>query len=196
LNYWSLAEHTARLAYTYRGFHTIPGRPANLHAVAVSRDLFVTEAGEWKNLGYAQVDPAGNPPKGMAGTQRRDALTGLAFSPDGATLALTTAAGAVEAFLNFPRTQASRTSGPVRAHGGWAVIVGFAPDGKSFVTRGEDRSVAWWGVGQPLVKTREWPAPPEGVRLWRFSPDGRYAALSVAGERLALVRLSAPFQLP
>jgi hypothetical protein len=62
------------------------------------------------------------------------------------------------------------------------------------LTRGEDRYVAWWSVSK-TTRIREW-LPPEGCNVWRFAPDGRYAALTMTGQRIAIIRMPGPFEAP
>jgi hypothetical protein len=82
-----------------------------------------------------------------------------------------------------------------KAHQGWAIVLGFTPDSQMFITRGQDHRVIWWQAATNGTKLREWQSPP-GVELWRFTPDGRSAAFLIPQERVAILHLAAPFQLP
>jgi WD40 repeat protein len=196
---WSLDGDEPLLMYTRPGARPEPGHAANVHCIAIAPDLWVAQGGELSVLEWSQLDRLGNAAWGAGHSPQGSAIVGVGFSADGHTQAVTTANGAVEAFFDATKDgKLGRFTGGTgwkKAHAGWATLVGFTPDGKTFVTRGQDRSVVWWTPREATAKAHEWRTP-EGTHLWRFSPDGRYAALSIPGERIALVRLPAPFQLP
>jgi WD40 repeat protein len=197
--FWSLARWEPRLTNTYFGFPSTPERPADVHCLAMAPDFCLAYGGTRKALSWLKLDRLGNTRSGMGYGSHEDALVDMLFSPDGTTLAIAGRDGYVRAQLDNPQpvrfTRLMTPMWPVKAHDGWATVVAFTPDGKEFITSGEDRFVIWWDPRNRPPKLREWQAP-AGTHLWRFSPDGRFAAIGVSGERVALVRLITPFQLP
>jgi WD40 repeat protein len=125
-------------------------------------------------------------------------IVGLLFAPDGKSLVATTKNGKVACYYNWDYDGTRIRFVPVRGvkgHDGWATVVGYTADPRTFVTRGQDRLVVWWHVTDGARRGHEWQLP-AGVDLWRFSPDGRFAALGLPDRRIAIVRLPAPFQEP
>ncbi len=171
-------------------------KPGVMHSLAVAPDLMVATGG--KNLSWGKVDRFGHQSSSVGVSPPPQPIVSLAFSPDGSVLVECTKDGRVNARYDRSRDgkphRLAAGGASVRANDGWTTFVGFTPDGATFVTRGEDRYVDWWDA-KGKGKLREWQTPAD-TDLWRFSPDGRYAALSLPGQRIALVKLTQPFQLP
>jgi WD40 repeat protein len=198
LKLWNLGRGEPRLLASQpiqRGTAQLPG---TIHALSVSPDYIVATGGAGKTLQRRQFDRLGNSPSTTGHSPLSDAIVGLEFSRDGSALSVTTRDGQRDVSYDAPRdgkvARLGRGPGITKAHDGWAAIAGFAPDSRTFVTRGEDRYVVWWNV-RDGAKVREWQLP-EGADLWRFSPDARYAAVRVPGERIALVRVPAASEKP
>jgi WD40 repeat protein len=97
---------------------------------------------------------------------------GLAFSPDGARLALS-GLGVVELWDVAARTK-ERT---FRGHTGMVYGVAFSPDGRRLASAGDDDTVRVWDAetGSPVQTLR---GPTGGIYGVAFSPDGRSIAAS------------------
>jgi serine/threonine protein kinase/WD40 repeat protein len=191
LKFYSLSRGDVRLA------NSVSLLPGVIRALAVSPD-FVVATGNAKSLHTMTFDRLGNGKGGGTGySNLTGAVNATAFSPDGTLLAVTTSEGILAVYSSPMRTKGSirfQRQTLTKAHDGWATVLGFTPDGQTFMTRGEDRYVAWWNTSS-ATRIREWQLP-EGTSLWRFSPDGRYATVSLADQRIAIIRLPEPFQQP
>ncbi|MCS7478182.1 protein kinase [Umezawaea endophytica] len=98
--------------------------------------------------------------------------TGVAFSPDGRTVALPLSGGKV-ALWNLVDPGAAFTI--LDGHDGIALGAAFSPDGATLATVGTDRLVRLWrmGDGQQTGELTGSDSPPRAVA---FSPDGRAIA--------------------
>jgi serine/threonine protein kinase/WD40 repeat protein len=168
------------------------------HCLAVAPDCLVATGGEGKALHTKLYDRFGQGQNFSTGySELSDVITAMVFAPDGKSLMVTTKDGMLAVYSDTTGkglTARIRGISKKKAHDGWATIVGFTPDGQTFMTRGEDRYITWWSTPQK-ARLREWQLP-EGCGLWRFSPDGYYAAVQVPDQRIAIIRLPAPFQQP
>jgi serine/threonine protein kinase len=198
LKLWDLSRGEPRLFASQpiqRGTAQLPG---TIFALSVSPDYIVATGGAGRTLLRRQFDRLGNSPSTTEHPPLSDAIVGLEFSPLGGALAVTTKDGKRDVSYDTRRNgkvaRLGQGPGATKAHDGWAAIAGFSPDGGTLMTRGEDRYVVWWNV-RDGAKVREWQLP-EGTDLWRFSPDARYAAVRVPGERIALVRVPATTEKP
>jgi hypothetical protein len=168
------------------------------HCMAISSDRRLTGTLGGQGVKWTTIDQRGKEiRKGLGMIPDLSAkVASLAYSPNGNWLAMTTMAGSV-ALHNVRAAGAHPAAGieETPAHAGWATVIGFTPGSRTFVTRGKDQRVIWWEATAAGKKLREWQTPAD-VELWRFSPDGRVAALLVPGNRIALVQLAEPFQQP
>jgi WD40 repeat protein len=106
----------------------------------------------------------------------RDGLGALAFSPDGKTIASTSA---WEPAVHLWEVATGKTVRRFEGHQGPAGCVAFSPDGKRLVSGGADRTFRLWDVstGKELhrISTKELSLLP---CMGTFSPDGKLLALT------------------
>ncbi|GAA1345902.1 serine/threonine-protein kinase [Saccharothrix algeriensis] len=117
--------------------------------------------------------PTRNEPRNQPATDNAaNYPNGIAFSPDGRTLAVTLSAGKVGLWnLVDPGAEWTVLAG----HDGIAIDAEFSPDGTTLATVGSDRLVRLWRArdGQPAG---ELTGSDSTVRRVAFSPDGRTIA--------------------
>jgi WD40 repeat protein len=128
------------------------------------------------------LDPATRAPAGPPLGKHPDAVTAVAFSPDGRRLVT----------LGWEREQTAAVWDPAAGRrvdtirpvepGAWVNAVAFAPDGRRLaVTEGYRHVSAFGGrvrlLGADLTPDGAgWPVPPPGAWAVAFSPDGRHLA--------------------
>jgi serine/threonine-protein kinase len=188
LKLWNLSHGEPRPA------NTQPLITSVMHCLSVSVDMTVfTGAAAMKHM--TPFDRLGNS-RGYkwSSSTAGETVISMCFSPDGSNFALTSIDGHLEVshLKKEPRVICDRILGSIKAHDGWATLLGFMPDGNTVITRGEDNFVCWWNGAKRI---QEWQLPSE-VDLWSFTADGRYAACELSGQRIAIVRLPEPFQQP
>jgi WD40 repeat protein len=136
------------------------GQPVR-HAGGVNRvefhpsgRLLLTQSGP--TMRFWEVGPPGGAPSGpqrLAAArplgpplEHPEAVEGMAFSPDGRTVAT----GCGDGMLRFWDVLTGKALGPPRRHGGILRGVRFSPDGRTIATGGTDGTVRLWPVPAPL----------------------------------------------
>ena len=114
----------------------------------------------------------------------RDFVSGLAFSPDGSTLAT----GSMDGSIRLWNTASGECRASLPGHMQETTDVAFSPDGRTLASLGRNESLKLWNVAtlREVVSESE---PRAGMKL-RFSPDGRTLAIETDTNQLRL--LSAP----
>ncbi len=113
-------------------------------------------------------------------TGHADAVTGLAFSPDGKTLATASHDKTVKLWplpSGEPKTLTGHTS--------WVLGVCFSPDGTTLATGGYDKTVRLWNVATGK-NSATWNDHTAGVRTVAFAPNGKLLA-SAGSDRLVRI---------
>jgi WD40 repeat protein len=123
-------------------------------------------------------DPAPVSEKHLSG--HRDFVSGLAFSPDGTILA----SGSMDGTIRLWDTATGAALSQLPGHMEEVTDVAFCPDGRTLASVGRKNSVKFWH----LATHRELLSvdfPQAGAYL-RFSPDGRYLAVTAEDNLLHL----------
>ncbi len=173
LKVWSAATGELRVAL---GQPSLP-----ITAVAFSRDgkiLAAAGGNQPKRQGEVQLWEM---PSGIVLTRlnMQVAVSGVAFAPDGNTLAI--ADGLMVKFWDLRAGQGGST---IRAHRGQISSMSFSPDGRTLATAGYDKTVKLWQVatGAGLLTLNAHNRPDV---LWvpavAFSPDGAALATGSSG---------------
>ncbi|MGE5374875.1 MAG: helix-turn-helix domain-containing protein, partial [Bacteroidota bacterium] len=105
-------------------------------------------------------------------TGHRNWVMGLAFSPDGRTLASTSKDGSVKVWSLAPGGELITVASPVAAPG---TRVAFSPDGKQFLTNGGGGTGILWDTETGARRLRVSGHEAEVLNV-AFSPDGNYFA--------------------
>ncbi len=117
-------------------------------------------------------------------------ISGLAFAPDGRTLAAARDDGTIVLSDLTDRDRPHQLGQPLTGHTGAVSAVAFAPDGRTLATAGVDRTVRLWSmsdrnlpipVGQPLT------GHTDSVHTVAFAPDGRTLVTAGGGPDRAAV---------
>jgi hypothetical protein len=187
---------------------TLPGIGGKITALAFNNDAshFAVASGEPGARGEVRVYAAlpGSPLFTIAA--HRDLVYGLAFSPDGRTLA-TCSYDRLVRLWNVADGKEIRT---LKDHSDAVYAVAFSPDGKLLATAAADRSVKVWdaatgarlhtlGESTDWVYTVAW--SPDGkhlaaggvdrrIRVWEFTPKGVQLHHAVFAHEGAITRLA------
>lgn len=108
----------------------------------------------------------------------RDFVSGVAFSPDGATLA----SGSVDGMLKLWDCSSGRERATLPGHPAETSGVAFSPDGRTLASIGHQDSVKLWHVA---TRRQLFSIPlPEAGKFVQFSPDGRYLVVAADDDTL------------
>jgi WD40 repeat protein len=111
----------------------------------------------------------------------RKEVWGLAFAPDGRTLASSSDDHTIKLW-NLASGHEMKT---LAAHGSLVTEIAYSPDGKTLASAGWDKTVRLWeGSSGALVKT--FLGHPAHVRVVAFSPDGKTLASACDGGEIRL----------
>jgi WD40 repeat protein len=168
---------------------TLPGDSGEAAAVlAISPDgkTLIVGGGSWDEVKRGVVaawDLATGKPRWSV-TQNVAAVWGLAFSPDGQTLALACLDGTLR--LYDPAT--GKENAVLRGHVERALGVVFTPNGKTLISSGHDNTIRRWDVASRR-QTAQRAAHLITVQRVGISPDGKILASAGGDGRVILWRL-------
>ncbi|HXD89316.1 MAG TPA: M56 family metallopeptidase [Urbifossiella sp.] len=104
-------------------------------------------------------------------TGHTDAVTAIAFSPDGSRIATTSDDGTARTWNSTDGRKLAALDG----RGKWMKSVAFSPDGRTLVTGGYDKTVRLWNAASGAALAA-WSGHTGGIRAVAFSPNGQFVA--------------------
>ena len=107
-------------------------------------------------------------------------LQSVAFSPDGSTFALVNGDG-----LSLWKSATGERVRQFEGHRGYVLAAAFAPDGRTLVSGGDDRTVRLWDVASGRERSR-FDGHSNLVEAVAFSPDGKTVASGGRDQRVRL----------
>jgi WD40 repeat protein len=115
------------------------------------------------------------------------AVTAIAFSPNGRTLATGNADGTVALLDLTDRAHPRQIGQPPTGHQGSVSTVAFSPDGQTLATGSDDRTVILWNVADRTAPRQmaQLTGHASPVVDMAFSPDGHTLVTSSEGETIA-----------
>jgi WD40 repeat protein/predicted Ser/Thr protein kinase len=155
--------------------------PPIRNAVLSSRGKQMAVCVERENVARL-FDCASGGERQLAG--HRDFVSGLAFSPDGSTLAT----GSMDGTIRLWNTTNGESIGSLAGHMQETTDVAFSPDGRTLASLGQNESLKMWHL--PTLREVVSENEPYAGSCLRFSPDGRKLAVETDTDKLRL--LSAP----
>lgn len=104
-------------------------------------------------------------------TGHRSAITGVAFSPDGETLA----SGSQDQTIEIWRLESGKRWYTLVGHSNWITTIAFSPDSKTLASGSRDQTIEIWD----MTKGKRWytlTGHQDGVEAVAFSPNGLFLA--------------------
>jgi WD40 repeat protein len=157
--------------------------PPIRNAVLSSRGKQMAVCVERENVARL-FDCASGGERQLAG--HRDFVSGLAFSPDGSTLAT----GSMDGTIRLWNTTSGESTASLAGHMQETTDVAFSPDGRTLASLGQSESLKLWHL--PTLREVVSENDPRAGLFLRFSPDGLKLAVETGANSLRI--LAAPTQ--
>ncbi|MBE9145860.1 serine/threonine-protein kinase [Planktothrix mougeotii] len=114
-------------------------------------------------------------------TGHRNAITGVAFSPDGETLA----SGSQDQTIEIWRLESGKRWYTLVGHSNWITTIAFSPDSKTLASGSRDQTIEIWD----MTKGKRWytlTGHQDGVEAVAFSPNGQLLASGSRDKRIEI----------